>query len=341
MPLHGTRRMSWTTTALSPLGAKGVDVATNPAVLPAQFLALSENLRLDEGVAASRAGGRKLVRLVAAGASKTFGADTKYALIPAADQLVIPAGGFFLRASFTAVRGAGTTYLLGSRPNGQTFHVLSVTLTSAGAPVVTWRDSGGSTRTVTAAVVADGATVHLLAIYDAPAGTFTLYINGASSGTPLTGLASTLKPDQTASVVWSIGIEKESGAAVTAGSGFLGKIDALTLGSLAGTRPSETRGDSTLAATLVKWSRQQWPNPDADGLIFNYDLDGTSLTTLSDSSRFRNHAAVTGTPTDTAEVAYLAAPAGIIAQHEGVDGSAFNVVEAGGVFAYQQLKIGV
>lgn len=330
---------SWVTSSLVPVGAKGLDLASNPATLPQGFLALSENLRLEANDASSRPGAKKVARIVTAGASKTFGADTSYATIPAATQLVLGAGGWALRWSGTAVRpSAGQTgFILGSRPASVAYHILSVTISDAGVITVAWRDSGGTTRTVTTTAQTSGGLVHLLAVYDAPAGTFTVYINGAASGTPLTGLSSSLG-FATNSTDWIMGVEKQTGAAVTANTHFDGAYDSLTLFALVGTRPSEVRGDRSIVTTLVEFSRQQWPNPTQDMVIFNYDMDGTSLTTLTDSSWFKNDATVTGTITDTTEAAYLAAPCCAIGQHEDVDGALWNVVEQGGVFAYEKVR---
>lgn len=342
MPARTTRRDSWESATLSPPGKGGVDLFTNAAALPDLVLARAENIRLARNVASRRKGAAKVAQIVSTGASKTFGTDGRYALIPAASHLVIPAGGFALRVSFTAVRpsAGNTAYIVSSRPPSQSYHHLRVILSDAGVCTVSWYDSAGNTRSVATSALTADATTHLLAVYDPDAGTFTVYINGASNGTPLTGLASTLKPATEATVVWAIGVEKETSAAVTADTHFDGKVDGLTLFTLRGVNASTTNGTRTFVRTLIDWSRQQWPNPEMDCVLFNYDMDEASLTTLYDSSRFQNHAAVTGTITSTAEVAFLAAPGNGVHRFEAFDGETWNVVEQGGTFAYEKIRAG-
>ena len=70
--------------------------------------------------------------------------------------------------------------------------------------------------------------MHLFFVYDPILGTCTIYVNGEISGTPETGLAATLKPDTTATTA-AFGVEKQTGAAVTANSQFVGAMDGFTL----------------------------------------------------------------------------------------------------------------
>jgi hypothetical protein len=232
------------------------------------------------------------------------------------------------------IKAATLDYLLSSRPSGQAYHVLAVTLSATGAPAVLWRDSAGATHTITGDVVADGATVHLLAIYDAPSGTFTLYVNGVSSGTPETGLASTLTPAQDSGVIWAFGIEKQTSAAVTTGTGFEGKLDSATLWSLRGTRPAS--GTTTLVDVLKKHSLRDWPAPEADGVLFHYNFDSTA--SLKDWSRFKNHGTVNGSPSATAAVALPSMNGNVAHLLQSPDGRRTNVVAAGGALYYEEVR---
>jgi len=336
VPRIDTRDDSFEPFRISPVGARGLDLFSDPALLDPSFLIRADNARMGTMAVERRTGGIKLLHGTANHGSLTFGATTKYALLPAASQLVLPAGGFALFAHFAATWPASgkTGYLISSRPSGETFHVLKVTISDAGVITVSWTDSGATERSVACTAVTDGASVHLLAIYDAPAGTFTVYINGASSGTPLTGLDATLKPDQTTGVAWAFAVEKQTGAAVTADTQFPGAIDSLTLQTLRGSRPAS--GTTTLASVLRKHSLRRWPTPQADGVVFHYDCD--SISTFYDRSRFKNHGSITGTPTLTSAVAYSSVPGQAVHTIQSPTGTRTNVVGIGGTLYYEGVR---
>lgn len=184
---------------------------------------------------------------------------------------------------------------------------------------VEWRDSDGGTHTVQCDNVADGTTVHLEAIFDSVAGTFTVYVNGAVSGTALTGLSSLLKPVQTAGVVWTFGVEKETGQAVTANTNADGAIDALTIFSLAGMRAAQ--GTVTPVETLRRHSARAWPNPAMPGVLAHYDLDEPSGTVMYDRSAQKNHGTYVGTPTVSSPVSLLSAPCNYVGFIDVPDGA--------------------
>lgn len=341
MPNVSVTRRDTKPTTFAPFAPGGVDQFTSPSLLPEAFLTVSENLRSSDLGLSRRGGAAKLSRLSTAGYSKTFGADTKYATITSAAQLRLPKGGWGIRASFVMSYPASgkTGYVISSHPAGVAWQVTSITVSDAGVITVAWRDTGGNTRTVSTAAVTNGVTVHLLAIYDPYAGTFTVYVNGASSGTPLTSLDSDLQPIQTATN-WVIGVDKQTGGAVTADSFYPGAIDSLTLFSFAGVRPSS--GTTTLVATLLAHSKRRWPNPQSGMVRFNYDCDDlVSGGTLTDSSRFKNHATITGAATDTTPVGLLSIPGQMVGAFEGADGSLMNIFGAGGAMYYEVVRKGV
>lgn len=337
------RREVWTSTkedsgetfTLRPIGAGGVDLFTDPTALDPSVLAALENIEISTGTANRRAGALKLAQLAVpgtAGASHTYAATTKYATFT---PPLIPTGGWAVSRHFTAVfPGAGKTgWILGARPNGQTFHVLKITISDAGVITVTWRDSGGNDRTVACTAVTDGATVHLLAVYDCVGGTFTVYINGSSSGTPLDGLSATLKPDQTAGVVWTFGVEKETGQAVSANSNFDGKSDGMTLFTLRGKRPAS--GTATLIETLRRNSGRVWPNPAQDFVLAHYDEDEASGTVMYDRSNQKNHGTYVGTPSVTTPVAMLSAPTHYVGTFE-TNAGKWNLIGSFGALKYEK-----
>lgn len=327
----------------SPFGAGGVDFFTAPALVPPEMLSEGYNLRSSDLGLSRRPGAAKVAQLTSGGASKTFGADTKYATITAASQLLIPRGGWALRVSFTAVRpsAGNTAYILSSKPSGAAYNVMQLTLSDAGVPAFSWRDSSGNTWTVTGSARTAGMPTHALALYDAPSGTFNLYINGVAVGTPITNMGALVQPSQTPTD-WFIGVEKETGGAVTANTHFDGAVDGLTLFSLAGTRPAS--GTPSLASVLVKHSFRQWPCPQMESVLFNYDMDGSGLSSLPDTSRFGNDATVTGVITSTSEVAYASLVGQYLGTYEGagsVDldmGAAYNLAAANGTLYYETVR---
>lgn len=316
---------------LKPVG--GVDYFLDPAALDPSILSRSEDLYLQKGTLDRRLGAAKIAQLASPasqGASHTFGTDAKYATFT---PPLVPAGGWAAVWHFVATRPASgkTAYVMGSIPTGQTFNVLAVTVSDAGVITVTWRDSAGNDRSVACTAVADGTAVHLLAIFDAVAGTFTVYVNGASSGTPLTGLASTLTPDQTAGVAWTFGVKKITGSAVTPDTHFDGAHDGMTLWTLRGKKASVT-----LAETLRRHSARAWPSPFMDNVLCHFDMDEASGTVMTDRSNRLNHGTYVGTPTVTAPVALLSAPVHIIDRVEVPQGR-FNVVAAFGQLFYEAI----
>ena len=328
-PLRNVREDSGQVLSLRPIGAGGVDLFTDASALDPSVLSRAENITLAKGTADRRKGALKLTKFQTAGASRTFGTDAKYATFT---PPLIPAGGFAFYRHFVATRPAGgnTAYVMGSRPTGQTFHVILITLSDAGVITVTWRDSGGNDRTVATSAVTDGSTVHLFAIYDAVAGTFTVYVNGASSGTPLTGLDSTLKPVQTTGVVWTFAVHKQTAAAVTANTHFDGVDDGFTLFTLRGTRPAS--GTTTLAETLRRHSARTFPTPQADYVLAHYDNDEASGTVMYDHSKYKNHGTYAGGPSVTFDVALLSVPTNLITRYGHPNGEVNVVVSAGDAF---------
>jgi hypothetical protein len=322
------------------IGFAGVNLTPN-AMLTAFELVRAERVRTHRGVLERAAGSKRLAVLTNNTGSRTFGTDAKYALWNAP---LIPAGGFAVEIHVnSAPLGALNHYwIVGSRPAGQTYHILQIIPSQAVtigmvAFIVSWRDSAGATHTLTSGEFSDaGIPIHLLMIYDANAGTCTLYINGAVSGTPITGLSSTLKPAQDAGVVWSFGVEKETGAAVTAGSAYPAAIDGFTLFSFPGVRASS--GSPSLVDTLRAHSFREWPNPGMPIVIAHFDFSETSGSTLYDRSRKRNNATLTGASTATAAVALSYTVGNAVVVFQKANGAKVNVVAAGGQTFYETVK---
>lgn len=340
MPSRKTRQVDGQWVHMVPLGVGGLDYQTSPALLPPETLAVGENIRFDSGVLSRRLGRRKVYSSSDPCGSKTFGATSKYATIPAASQLELAAGGWALNLHFTAVRpsGGNTAYILSSRVNGQSYHVLSVTLSDAGVITVTVQFTSGGSQSIACDAVDAAATVHLLVVHDAPEGTMTAYVNGAASGTAVTGLSTSDKPVTGSGDDWHIGVHyNPATAGVVANTNFDGKVDGMTLFTLAGTRPSG--GSPSLTDTLVKHSFRQWPSPWMDFVLACYDFDESSTSSMTDRSRFENTATLTGTPTNTAAVAYSSIPSNYVGFAQFASGRKPNFFASYGRLFYENVAL--
>lgn len=342
MPLRVTRRENVAKLRLEPPGSGGLDLYTDENMLSERRLRRSEHVRNMTSGIERRQGAKKIATLTDSTGSWTFGATTKYATIPAATQLQIAQGGFGIRFSITAVRpGAGNTgYILSSRVDGQSYHVVYATIDENGLLTVGWtKSSDSSDVSVTTSALTDDGAADVLAIFDAELGTFTVYVDGESNGTPVTGIDSTEKPIAGSGTAWHLGVHyNPATAGVVANTNFDGKVDAVTLFSFAGLRLTD--GDPTLLATLRKWSLQQWPNPDSAMVLFQYDCDEGSGTTLEDASRFKNHGTLTGSPTATADVAYPTVLGNFVGTFEDATSERTNLVAAGGALYYEVIQQG-
>ena len=311
----------------------GVDLFTDASKLDPSVCSRVENVESQRGPMNRRAGAAKIARLAspaAQGASHTFGTDAKYATFT---PPLIPAGGHAIVRHFVATRPAAgkTAWITGARPAGQTYHVYSITLSETGVITIQWTDVAGTSHSIACAAVAADAVVHLFAVYDAVAGTYTAYVNGTSSGTPLTGLASTLMPKQDAGVVWTSGVLKQTGQAVTADTHFDGADDGLTLFTLRG--KAATAG---LTELLRRNSARAWPSPFMDFVLAHYDMDEASGTVMYDRSDRKNHGTYTGGPSVTSPVALLSAPCNMIERID-VPSGRWNLAGSFGSLFYQAI----
>jgi len=320
----------------------GLDYETNLAKAGPRVLVVGESLRLDQGTVSRKKGAKKPYRFTEVTGSWTFGAVTKYAKIPAASQLEVTEGGHALRFSFTAVWPAAgkTAYILASRIAGVAYHAMYATLSDAGVLTVGWTaNSDASDVSVASTALGNGATAHVLAIHDAAAGTYTLYIDGASDGTPVTGIAVTEKPKSGTGEDWYVAVHwnpSAGPAAVVADTHFSGKIDALCLMSLRGKRPAD--GTPSLITVLRKHTFRQWPTPQMDMVLFCYDFDSDTVTTLIDRSRHKNTCTITGTPTATAAVALASQPTHYVGNIELPSGKKTNVVGIYGSLIFEDTR---
>lgn len=320
------------TLSLLPPAPGGVDLFVHAALLPPGFLRQSENVRLANGALSRRPGEIKIYRASSPCGSKTFGAIAKYATIPAASQLLLPAGGWAFHFSVEATRGASAAQLVHGQDGADAAPPLDVSLSTGGVLTAKVNWDGGGSDSVASAALTDASVQNGLFLHDGPAGTLTLYLNGSSVGTPVTGLATTKRPVQTASMAWLVGVKKTAAAVVTLP--WIGKVDSLTLFSLAGARPSS--GSTTLAATLLKHSRRQWPTPQMDCVRFNYDMDAAGV--MTDSSLYANNAAFTGAVSDSAAVAFDSIMANFVGAFDANDGSRVNVFISAGRLFYQTVR---
>ena len=340
MATYPTLSDDLTTFSLVPFGIGGLDEFTHESLLPPEFLRQAENIRLSKLSLDRRQGGLKLNKFSDPSGSKTFGADTRWATIPAATQLEGLSGGFAIGGHFTAVRpGAGNTaFILSSRVSGQSYHVLKITIDENGLVSFTFEKASGGAATVTTTALTANAATNFLAILDIFAGTWTVYIDGVSNGTPVTGLAAADAPIAGSGTAWHLAAHYDPGAgpaAVVANTHFDGKIQGFVLHSLRGIRPAS--GTTTMVATLLKHSSRLWPAPQLPHILFMYDCHGSSILELTDASRFKNSATVAGTITSTAAVTFASLPTNAVQYVTTPSGRRDNLVCSHGRLFYETL----
>lgn len=309
VPSGSTNRNASDTLSLVPFGAGGVDQFTSAALLDPSVLRRGENIRSAQLVTSRRLGAQKVYRATDIGAARLFGADTKYASVPAASHLLIPKGGFGYVITIKMVPpGAGnTSYILSNRQPGQTYGVVWLTVNDGRQLIASVRWSNGTTTTLTSEPLVNGQVYNVAIIYNDPSGSITMYLDGApalSGEIPVSASpGSGLQPAQTANINWYFGVEYDpSAVGVTANTAFLGEMDGFTLFTLAGNRP--TSGDTTLLSTILKWSRCQWPAPEAPFVLAHYDFDEASGSVLYDRSRHMNHGTYVGASSTSTALAY-------------------------------------
>jgi len=326
----------------APLAVLGLDRRSTPEAIPEDAFATLEQARLDRSSIRRRDGAEKIEEFSHVTGSITFGADSKYGKVTAAspNPLLLPVGSWAVRFSCVATRpSAGqTAYLWSNRVNGQTYGALWATLSDAGVLTASFRTAAGATVTATSGTISAGATVHGWLVFDAIAGTFTIYVNGASSGTPATGISATTQVLQTA-LDWYFGVEYDPAAVgVTANTHFDGALDAWMLKSFAGVRLTE--GSPTLLSVLLANGYQEWPAPFDDTVRAYYDFNEGSGTTAKDRSRYKRHMTLTGGPSWTSALCPRSAHVNLIGQHKAADGERTNLVVAGGRAFYEIVRGG-
>lgn len=314
------------------LGDGGVDYFTDPTRLAPDALARAENCDASMGTMDRRKGAVKVAQLSApsaCGKSRLFGTIGKYMKISAANQLKIPYGGFALMFHVVATRAAGVGYVLSTNTDVASQPIL-VRLQADGTltVAVTWSDASQSV--ITTAALTNGSVQHGLLVFDAVAGTLTLYLNGAVTGTPVTGLSATKRPVQTA-VDWYVGVTFGS---ATFSAPFAGTVDSLTLFTLRGLRASQ---GTSFVETLRRHSGRTWPNPAQDFVLFHYDLDEASGSVAYDRSNYKNHGLYVGASTVSDPIAMLSAPCNFIGRVDVPEFSG-NLVGSFGALYYETTR---
>lgn len=314
----------------------------------------ARNVDATRGVYARRLGPAKLAQLEDDRddrGAKVFGAIGKYATFT---PPAIPVGGFIGWWHFRATRDATYTGTLfdSAQAAGPTNRPVYSTLDNAGLYKVTVTWSDGATSVIHVNGLADGSEQHALLVFDAKAGTLTLYLNGDAAGNQITGLSATAKPWQGVATAWYLGVENNPGTGITANSSFKGAIDAIGFMSTAGV--DITDEDLTgliprlsLLSVMRARTRIDWPNPADPGLLFHYGLDEdvTLTTVMYDSSDARRHGTYAGPPSNATRVAVRAMNGQYLgttreATVNGLSDARVNIAIAGGEHFFEILRIG-
>lgn len=316
------------------IGSSGVDLITKDGSLVQTALRRADRVRIGDGGLTRALGPKRLKVFAPAAFSRTFADVAKYGTIPAAAQLRLAYGGFGVHFSITALRGGATGQILHGQDGADGTPPFDFSLSSAGVLTTAVNWDGGGSASVSSAVLTDASVQHGWFIHDAVLGTVTLYLNGSSVGTPVTGLGTGKRPLQTASMAWLVGAKKSAAAVVTLP--FMGKIDALQVQVFGGLQIAS--GNPSLLSTLLAHSLRQWPNPREPRVVAQYDFDEASGTVMKDRSRFANHGTYTGAPTASAAVAWSFPVGNLCSAFEGADGSRKNTFGSGGALFYETTR---
>lgn len=353
MPRVPTRERAGTPIDLNAIGADGLNLNDDPSMLSPSQMRQARNVDRSHGVYARRIPDAKVSKFtdqLASHGSKVFASDTKYAHFVAP---TIDVGGFVLMWKFTAVRAADVRWLWDSRQTGGDRVIWSTLDGTNGLyqVYVLWDDA--TTSTIDVPALPDGSIQHAMLVFDAPAGTLTLYLNGEAQADVITGLSPNLRPCQTNVTPWYVGISyNPATASIASGSGFLGDLDSFVLISTAGIDLTDEDPDAepprlSFLDELRKRYKQDWPNPAAPGVLFYFGLDeDTALgSVMYDSSDRKGHGTYVGTPTNKERIAFRAINGNFVgATRRAALGSLtdgrVNVVVMGGQHHYQILRNG-
>lgn len=352
MPRQPTRVRSGVAVELKPIGGGGLNLDSDPVMLRPDEMAWARNADATKGTYGRRLGPAKIATIEDDRddrGAKQFATIAKFASFA---PPLMPAGSWVFLFHFTAVRHATDDgYILDSiQSSGPTRRVLRLYLTAAGVLTVgaTW--TTGTEDTITTSALTANSTQHGMLVFDAAAGTLTLYLNGAVAGTPVSGLDATKQLWQTTTLSWFIGVSSSSGGVKSLP--FQGYIDGLTFISYAGV--DLTDEDLTLLPprksilnSLLERSKQDWPVPTHPGLVFQYGLDeDTTLTsTMYDASNAARNGTYAGSPANAPRVAVRSQNGNWLgttrrATVAGTDDARVNVAIVGGQTMIQTLLPG-
>jgi len=323
---------------ITPVGSAGLDLRTTPTSLRPDSLAQSEFVRLGTRACARALGARAVTRSTHLQGSLEFLAGGSGKVLHAA-QLDIPEGGFALRFTVSPVTltPGQTAFVWSNRVSGQTYGSLWPTIADDGVLSVSWRAQSGATIVATSAPLHVNVTSHVWALFDQVLGTFTIYVNGAASGVPATGIAANDYPVASTSD-WYWGAEYDPGTtSFDPLTQYLGKIDACALLALRGQRLDE--GSPTLLSQLLRLSYQKWPAPQDPRVLFCYDFNQASGDML-DVSKHKNHMVLSGSIARHPAIALRAAPVNAITILERAGGEKHNVLVSSGDVYHQKIRNG-
>lgn len=354
-----TRQRSGQTLDVEPIGSAGLDLQTNPALLPLTKLRTARNISLVQDALERRKASVKTS--VFADATDAYGAktltDSKYARFT---PPLFPEGGFALKYAFTAERpGAGLAYVFSSwTAAAQTHGVVWSTISTTGVVVVKVEWEGGGVTTLTTPPITAGAEMSALLVYYPHAGTLTLYLARRDVQEDVvvqaTGLADDLRPRQDAGVTWYLGCSFKPGTGSDSGTG-LGAAMGPFIGFafrgadlLAGGDGSGGVDDLSLLGELRQGAFQDWPNPASRMILFHYPMRESAVgdaVPMYDASKFQNDGAYVGTPATAAALVWGAMNGNVVmtvrkASIGAASDASVNIVACGGAAYYSEIQQG-
>lgn len=349
MPPERAREATPDVATFSPIGQRGLDLASLVDAADPDSLVIAHNVRHDRGDIRRR-DGMQIVQTLAnpqdAGGAVSFATSAQYAYAPWHAAQEFPLGPWAIFFHFKAVRPAsnpgnhlGRTIMLREVADGTHKSSYGFELAQNGTFSAHFTRDSDSTRYTCSTVVAADALIDGFLFwnpYDGATGRLSLYVlNVLASSVTGPGADAVVLRSASARLTWG---QSSSGTIPTnleTDTAFIGGIvDAFTALSWPGRDPLIARSNGrSLIDTCRRYARQSWPNPLESQ--FHYDFDGNG----NDLSWSANHATVVGAPTYVARIAYPVCMGQHIGSYDKTNASRELLAVCGGRLFIQSLRV--
>jgi hypothetical protein len=339
------RRTEFNRAKIESVGILGIDLEKDPEDLELEASLIAENIRVDP--MRRRRGAKKVFSVEeledAVGALDFAVRDVDYTEAPFQPQMNLPEGGFWRRYTFVCPADSpGKAVIFSSRLTGETYGPHTAFIDASLRLNSSWvQEDGAVDHTNISPPLTPGAIYHVIDIFSPQLGMSATYVNGQVIGV-IEDIPADSVPAITADGFY-LAVEFDPGVGVVAGTGFGDIIDAVTFGALSGadTEALSVNGLS-LRGTLIKWSSQEWPNPESSMVALQYGCnEEDAAPVILDSSRYKNHATVFGAPASVPGIAAQAACGNLISTLQRPNSEYLNLFATDGHLYPDVIRVGV